>query len=707
MADQKKISALPLAPEVKDGDVFVGVQDGVSKRFASSSLPNGNTRTFANYAALRVYGGAADVAHVTGSGIEGYFARSASAATDNGGTIINDVLGRSWQRLYVDAVNVAWFGAVGDDTADPTDAFNAAAIFLRDIGGGTLTIPPGKFRFSNSASQNFRFYGNIEIVGAGIGCTTLIKDKNNSGASSLIHTNALDPKTDFIGIRDISIIDRWGATDYSEVTNNTLWVQNCAKVNISRVEVKGSGAGSIFVENCDDVSVSFCGVREGKRDGIRVINAVTSRIVNNRLDKILDDSIANHTKNYSTAIGTYSLIAGNIITDSQGICALGNKTTVIQGNTLTRCMVRGIRTGADTSTNEGNTALLSTTIVDNNIIDLFNGLVFGWADLADAIFVDSVNATAKDIVETSVGGVVVKPYDYLYTRGTNAEGVPNAGSYGLTISGNKVERTLKPVAAYSQYGFGQRLTPTGYKDPVITLANMCTNALKTSGIFRDTLISNNTFTGSRVGWYMFSGAGVTFPQIRNMLASGNIFSNIQTYAVVLNGNGIIELSNCIFDMDPFLESSSRNADGSWISSPLVTSVVRQNASIYAVLSGCSFKNMCYPVDNNAAYRFVDSKIYIDPVSDGSGGIIWKGLNPNGNVRIIDASVVIIEDSDPNSATFRSIKNICSRAAAALPTTGVYPAGLFLENLSTTVASRGWKRITTGSAHVLGTDWLAV
>lgn len=38
MADQKKISALPLASEVKDGDVFVGVQEGVTKRTAVSSL---------------------------------------------------------------------------------------------------------------------------------------------------------------------------------------------------------------------------------------------------------------------------------------------------------------------------------------------------------------------------------------------------------------------------------------------------------------------------------------------------------------------------------------------------------------------------------------------------------------------------------------------------------------------------------------------
>lgn len=38
MADQKKISALPLASEVRDNDVFVGNQDGVTKRMAAASL---------------------------------------------------------------------------------------------------------------------------------------------------------------------------------------------------------------------------------------------------------------------------------------------------------------------------------------------------------------------------------------------------------------------------------------------------------------------------------------------------------------------------------------------------------------------------------------------------------------------------------------------------------------------------------------------
>lgn len=53
MADQKKISALPLASEVRDNDVFVGNQDGTTTRFAASSLKDyigsGIVRTLTTY----------------------------------------------------------------------------------------------------------------------------------------------------------------------------------------------------------------------------------------------------------------------------------------------------------------------------------------------------------------------------------------------------------------------------------------------------------------------------------------------------------------------------------------------------------------------------------------------------------------------------------------------------------------------------------
>jgi len=43
--------------------------------------------------------------------------------------------------------------------------------------------------------------------------------------------------------------------------------------------------------------------------------------------------------------------------------------------------------------------------------------------------------------------------------------------------------------------------------------------------------------------------------------------------------------------------------------------------------------------------------------------------------------------------------------AAMPTTGTYTAGDIVLESTTGAKVSGWKRLTTGSAHVLGTDWV--
>lgn len=80
-----------------------------------------------DYAALQAYTGSARSVYITGyltsaapSGIAGPFTRDDSDTTtaSNGGTVIVDALGRRWKRQYSGPVNVQWFGAIGDGSAD-------------------------------------------------------------------------------------------------------------------------------------------------------------------------------------------------------------------------------------------------------------------------------------------------------------------------------------------------------------------------------------------------------------------------------------------------------------------------------------------------------------------------------------------------------------------------------------------------------------
>lgn len=74
-----------------------------------------------SYTALRAYTGRASGVRLTSRSIAGTFQRDKldASSTDNGGTVIVDAAGRRWKRLFSSAVDVRWFGAVGDGNSHP------------------------------------------------------------------------------------------------------------------------------------------------------------------------------------------------------------------------------------------------------------------------------------------------------------------------------------------------------------------------------------------------------------------------------------------------------------------------------------------------------------------------------------------------------------------------------------------------------------
>jgi hypothetical protein len=70
---------------------------------------------------------------------------------------------------------------------------------------------------------------------------------------------------------------------------------------------------------------------------------------------------------------------------------------------------------------------------------------------------------------------------------------------------------------------------------------------------------------------------------------------------------------------------------------------------------------------------------------------------------------VIEDSDPASATYGKMLSAQVGSASAMPATGTYVQGHFVANSAVAgpFDPLGWIRLTTGSAHVSGTDWSPV
>lgn len=84
-----------------------------------------------DYAALRAYKGPRKSVYVTGAGIAGMFVRddADTASADNGGTVIV-AAGKRFKRVVDGAVNVRWFGVIGDGVANDTAAMQSALDYL-------------------------------------------------------------------------------------------------------------------------------------------------------------------------------------------------------------------------------------------------------------------------------------------------------------------------------------------------------------------------------------------------------------------------------------------------------------------------------------------------------------------------------------------------------------------------------------------------
>jgi len=116
--------------------------------------------------------------HSSGDGGGGTFYYDATARMqDNGATVIkgNKAKGRFVRDCEENYVNVKWFGARGNGTADDTAAIQAAIDALPN-GGGTVVLPGGTYNISSTlnigdgdAGQKVSSKGGIKLIGTGGG----------------------------------------------------------------------------------------------------------------------------------------------------------------------------------------------------------------------------------------------------------------------------------------------------------------------------------------------------------------------------------------------------------------------------------------------------------------------------------------------------------------------------------------------------------
>jgi hypothetical protein len=100
-------------------------------------------------------------------------------------------------------------------------------------------------------------------------------------------------------------------------------------------------------------------------------------------------------------------------------------------------------------------------------------------------------------------------------------------------------------------------------------------------------------------------------------------------------------------------------------------------------------------------------VYADPA-----GATYNAANKGvGTLPVIGNGAqwwLLARDCDPTSATYGQSLGSTSQSASVQPTAGKWLAGMVVYSRTSAVVSGkiliGWLRLTTGSAHVAGTDW---
>ncbi len=227
--------------------------------------------------------------------------------SDNDGTVLapSNNTGR-WYRVYTGAVNVKWFGAVGDGSTDDYQAMQNAITYMESLAlGGAIFVPSGEYNIEDtldfSGDKPIYFFGEgqgstiINVIGAitGIGLGTGSADKTidlRVSAMSLIGDGSADIGIAVNRVHQI-LIDRCylsgftvAGVDMNMAYNNELrdlFIEECGRgiiidenneyTLIIRAKIYGCTTVGIHFRNgsCSGSKVMFCDI-EGNEVGIKV-----------------------------------------------------------------------------------------------------------------------------------------------------------------------------------------------------------------------------------------------------------------------------------------------------------------------------------------------------------------------------------------------------------------------------------------------------
>ncbi|MFG1216137.1 right-handed parallel beta-helix repeat-containing protein [Xanthobacter flavus] len=643
------------------------------------------------------------------------------AGGSGGPMAIQDAAG-TWFQLATIArtVEPGHWGVRATGATDDTAALFTAWAFAR-ANGYNIKLPNGTIVVA-SITAPLELETGMTVYGTGFGSIIKWIDTPSS-PPMLIGRHWASSAVSDVTLRDFQVVGSHGdAGDYTSGNHYPILVYHADGVRITGVKVQKSRVFGITCRDCNKVEISGCVVRYGARDGINTADCNVVRITNNVVEFIDDDAIASHTSGTGNP-DRQVVIANNTVRFAQGIKVLGAVSCSITGNVLEYCMAQGISVESTpiSAGSEGRNASLSLVITGNLLNNIFDraavdGLSGSGRYLsigADANQAGPLAAVPGENV--TAGGTVISPFPYFANSANDSptEAVP--GSYAWVIADNVFMRDVPTGVSLSSLGRGTFYTRNGPVD----IASISAAAVRRPGIWflggseKGVSISGNVFMGIGNAIELADGA-----KLRDAVIAGNVGLDITSAIGISTGNGNGHGITCrgnLWDLDPFHAHANRAANGKWTATGSPVAYLIQNASGVSA-QGDTFRNCCRISDyaTAAAGGTTDRAEFIDCVIEAQPAALGFDTGNAGVGELPRAGPAFryrIVDCDPASATWGNVISTCKVQATAIPTSGTYVAGAFVENANKAVAGgkvlMGWVRLTTGFAHVSGTDWSPV
>jgi hypothetical protein len=604
----------------------------------------------------------------------------------------------------------------GDLTgAKDRHAIQNAANALHNLGGGLLQLQAGIYYLDATA---IRPADKVTIRGAGMGVTVLQQTIAGVRAFDLPGTS----NGTYLAFIDFTVNGTWQTNQSLGTDSDRCFaIGGITRVLFQNIECTNCRQMSITCGFGEEVTVSGCRIQNSARDCINLSSTKRCIVVSNFIRNGNDDAIAIHQEAVDgNPPHEGHVIANNQIEDTCGIKMLGASKAIIANNILRRVKAYGIYTTPGGS--EGYSDQIAINIIGNIITDIISPNLYvpggGGSQIAIGIYVG--NAT-QGLSAPVVGGTppqINLPENVYYQ--SNSASAPNTGAQGINIVGNIIYGFTLPAAVYSTWGFGQMFYSSGYINPDLSSGwKYSVQGIRFAGAILDANVSDNHFIGLNTS--ILCESTITF--IDDITIRNNKFKRFSqagiSFETAATKYGRVQIESNDFDADPYFEHANRTSplDGTWNASAFIPCAIDIVRYLGYVVRGNVFRNVItvnhFGAGGTATYS--GNTYYMQP--DSGATVASSNNSANRGIREPDGfgtlgDILVVEDSDPTSATYGHEIGRSFHSAAAMPTSGSWMTGMFVKNTSITESGStpnkytvdGWSRLTTGTANVLNTDW---